>query len=130
MAMRRRTKPVNIPDAAALELLEVHVALTAAPKTLWQYSAPPNSKRPGCQWPWLKKMRPFLSDLLEATGGRVVKQKRFHRQVADFLKQHGKVWSLIDSEAAVYRLRMAMGAMLNHKKQVKKSRRVEDLAVF
>ena len=81
MAMRR-TKPANIPDAVAFELLEIHVALTAAPKTLRQYSAPPNAKRPGCQRPWLKKMRPFLSDQLEATGGRVVKQMRtLHRLV-------------------------------------------------
>ena len=113
--MKKRTKPTDIPDDAAKSFFENNVPLAANPNTLWAYKVPKGRTKPAVQWAFIKKLRSTLSELLEITGGRVVKQQSFHRQFAAFLRNAERPWLLADTESCVYQLRMAMSALLSHK---------------
>ena len=106
-----------------MQVLKAHVPLEVSPKSLWEYKCKPGSKKPGLQWRYVMKMRPLLSDLLDASGGRVLRQVRFHAQLRSFLLSKGLVWATADSEAPCYRVRMVMSGLLNFKTQSVRSRK-------
>jgi hypothetical protein len=89
MPVRPRTKPANLSPEQAKRFFESHVPLGANPKNLWSYSMPHEKKNPGVNWPAVDKMKSMLSDLLDLTQGRLIKQVQFTQQLHAYLNAHG-----------------------------------------
>ena len=86
---RKRTKAVDLSDREARDLFGVHVPLGVCQKTLWPYPSDAGKKNPGLAWPAVQAMRNMLSDLLDITKGRNVRQVVFARQLHDYLSKKG-----------------------------------------
>ena len=112
---QKRTRPVDLGHDVAEDIFKMHVPLDLSPKTLWQYKVKEGSKNPGVQWMYVAKVRPLLSDILDKTGGRLVRQHIFHNQFRRFLLSKNLTWSLSDSEAPILRLRTMMSGLLKCK---------------
>ena len=96
-----RTKATDLPDHAAKELLSKWVPLEVTPKTIWPYSPKPGTKRPGVQWHHAAKMQQMLSDILDASGGRCLRQVKFAKQLHDLLLKNGVMWTPTEVEVIV-----------------------------
>jgi hypothetical protein len=66
------------------------------------------------------KMRPFISDLLDQTGGRVLRQVKFNKQVHTYLHSHQLNFSILDTESCTYNVRKVTGGLLNTKRDRKR----------
>ena len=106
---RNRTKACTLPDGDVDSLLSAHVmASKLTPNKIFAYSA--KSKRQAC-----KEWREFLSALLDKTGGRILRQKKWHAQLRCWLENQGKAWCWTDSEKAAYGLRQMLQVLLKRK---------------
>lgn len=119
-AMVKRTCPTDLSYDVAIDLFRMHVPLDLSPKTLWQYEVKKATTKPGVQWAFVAKSRRMLSDVLDKSGGRVLKQSMLHSQFRSYLVQKGLIWSIADSEAPIYRLRTMLSGLLKHKSSNRK----------
>ena len=122
--MGKRTKPADLPLEAATDLFKNHLPMEPSPKLLWASAGPPSaSKRPGVPWQTVQRLRPVLSDALDATGGRVMTQVTFTRQLKDHWISKGFVWAYSDVERCSYRIRAYLSSLLNFRRQQLKNDR-------
>jgi hypothetical protein len=108
-----RTKPTDLGDGVAEAIFRLHVPLDLSPKTLWQYEM--KNGKAKVQWANIMKARPLLSDVLDKSGGRSLRQSRLHKQFKDFLLSRGVHWSISDTEAPIFRLRTMLSCLLKCK---------------
>ena len=76
----------DLEQCVAQDLLRDHVQLaTASPQTLWVYGRVMHSSADWASiWPW----RHFLSELLDVSEGKLLRQKCWEMQVQAFLELH------------------------------------------
>jgi hypothetical protein len=77
-----------LTEEQANTFFAAHVPLGVSPKTLWAYPQSHDKKNPGVSWQHIHKMKSMLSDLLDETEGRVVKQLVFTKQLHSYLNEH------------------------------------------
>ena len=65
----------------------------------------------------------LLSEALEKSGGRVLKQVGFTRQLNAWLIRHGASWKLVDVERAAYRARQLLQKVLSYRRDGKRAPR-------
>ena len=109
---------VNISDASAAEFFDSSVAVADLnPKKLFHYSrGKPEDWKKTIVWADIKKHKHVISDLLDHTRGRQLKQKLMTKQLSVWLRTKDQAWSMNDCDAAVFNLR----AMLAHLRDVKR----------
>ena len=76
----------DLADNVAHDLLKDHVTLAVAkPDDLWVYGRVMHST---ADWASMWQWRFFLSDLLDATDGMLLRQRMWETQVQSFLEGH------------------------------------------
>ena len=116
---RKRTRPTDLSDDQAAELLSMHVPVASTPSSLWSYPTDPDKSKPGLNWNATNKARAFLTDVLDFTKGRVVRQNKFSKQVHTFLKGQQLPFSVPDAERCVYNIRRMLSGLLDAKRSVR-----------
>ena len=87
---RRKTKGTDVPEQVLTGLLDAHVALaTCKPKLLWKLDRI-NTAGHSSEWATIKKHAQFLSELLDATNGRIPHQKSTVPQLDAWLRGKGR----------------------------------------
>ena len=105
----KRTKGCDMATSDIEILLSSHVNHDAiAPCKLFKY----DSKN---RWQCIKSWASLINAILDATSGRIPKQKRWHNQLRKWLQDRSFVWVLGDTERAAYGLRQMMQALLKRK---------------
>ena len=103
---RARCKNVAVPQHRLLNLFSDHVPLdSCSPKHLFALSKPLDKNGWTSSWPDVKKMAPFLSDLLTESFGRNIKFKCFHTALDAWLKSREKHWSVADIDVPTRNVR-------------------------
>ena len=97
-----RTKPTDLSDEAAMKFLEPSVPISSSPKNLWLFLTKDGAKRPGVHWPSVEKLKHVVSDILDATGGRCLRQVRFAKQLTSLLLKSGIVGTLVEVCALLF----------------------------
>lgn len=88
-----RTKAADLSDEAAFAVFSSGVPIGSSPKSLWPYFHKDGTTRPGVQWPAVEKLKHVISDVLDASGGRCLKQVRFTKQLNQFLLKNAIMWT-------------------------------------
>ena len=100
-----RTHATDLDNAVASEILKNNVAAgLLKPQELWKLTKLTKSGVTS-DWAKIKSTRPLLAAILEATKGRSLRLKKFHKQFRTFLKTVGVEWCLVDSNRVCYSLR-------------------------
>ena len=73
-----KSSGVDLTDSECAALLDENVkAMELQPKKMFEYErGKPDDWKRGVHWGGIKKNRTMISDLLEVTKGRMVKQKK------------------------------------------------------
>ena len=88
-----RTKAADLSDEAAFAVFSSCIPIGSSPKSLWPYHHKDGTKKPGLQWPAVEKLRNSITHLLDASGGRCLKQVGFAKQLSQFLLKNSIVWT-------------------------------------
>ena len=99
-----------MPDGAMLRILEEHISAASSlgRDTIFAYAK--DSHQQGPSWPCLWKHRSLLGDLVHATGGHLLRLKKFESQMAKFTTSIGRSFSADDISVICRRPRL----MLSH----------------
>lgn len=129
MAPKRvRSCAVALSDAQAKTLLEAHVrAADVCFERMFKYDKAGRKEAPG--WKCLHKHRHFLTDLVLATRGRLLRQHAWERQVGEFVRAFDSRISWDEISAIADRPRI----MLSHLWSMKRDRvepRKNDMAII
>ena len=107
--MPTRTKGCDLEHSLAVEWFDEAVPLAkCTPGSLFKFL-------PATKWQDCKTWSVALSSLLGKTNGRIPKQKVLHESLRSWLAKAGKVWSLADSEKAIYDMRKMLQCILKRK---------------
>ena len=110
--MASRTKGVDLVQKNCWELLSKHVPLgKCSPTDLWKVRSIQTSGMTS-DWTAIRASMSFISDILDATAGKTLNQKRMARQLDGWLRERGMEWQFLDVERAVKRLRAMFSTLL------------------
>ena len=109
---RSRCKCSDLADEVARELLAAHL-LVADAKAPFPYSKTDMKHAP--HWAGIWKHRLFLSDLLDGTGGRMLRQKKWHSQLASYVAHAELKISSDDVMQGSYNVRVMLSHLRNAK---------------
>ena len=99
-----------MPDSAMFRILEEHLTASSCKgrDTIFPYAK--DTHQQGPSWPCIWKQRTFLGDLVHATGGHLLRLKKFEAQMARFTTSIGQSFSADDISVICRRPRL----MLSH----------------
>ena len=112
MSRRRRCPCVDLDDGVAAGLLQNHllVADSSAP-----FAYPKQDMKQGISWPGMWKHRLFLDDMLDATQGHMLRQKRWGRQLSSFCAHQNIKIDEAKVEQGAYNVRVMLSHLRNCK---------------
>jgi hypothetical protein len=118
---KSRTAGTNVDDVVMDRMLEAHIPIgKCKPGELFKVAKVTKAGTTSC-WASIKTNFGLIDEILEATKGRLVNQKKFSVQLSAFLHKHGLKWALNDRERAAYGLRTMMRTLLAMKREGRKA---------
>ena len=106
---QRRHRACDLRADIAARLFDAHITVsTCMPRKLWAMGQ--------SKWQSITKWQSSLVAILDATGGKLLKQARITQQLSDSLSLKGFRWCPDDNERATYSLRQMSRVIRKTKK--------------